>query len=221
MLKEGAKEYNHQNAEQSKVLNTPGAEKQTKIELSDTLRQELDIESNNNHNWILQVSREEEIQSLNNSSIQADVSSNEVVEGNLRKWQPFRRRHILDGYSTEAVADVSSFGVDGIRAIFKFVEWADELYVKEMGKLRKSYALRDSFTKPDNHSSLLLLIWTLPCGHRFSKSVFCGCLEARGPGSWIAGSGRCLLERLNLSFQGHLHLWMEMTISVLSWRFKN
>ncbi|KAK0601882.1 hypothetical protein LWI29_028397 [Acer saccharum] len=92
------------------------------------------------------VSREDEIQSLNNSSIQAYVSSNEVVEGNSRKWQPFRRRHILDGYSTEAVADVSSFGVDGIRGIFKFIEWADELYAKEMGKLRK---LRDSFTKPD------------------------------------------------------------------------
>ena len=60
------------------------------------------------------MSREEEIQSLNNSSIQADVSSNEVVEGDPRKWQPFRRRHILDGYSIEAVADVSSFGEDGI-----------------------------------------------------------------------------------------------------------
>ncbi|KAK0601028.1 hypothetical protein LWI29_020701 [Acer saccharum] len=58
------------------------------------------------------VSREEEIHSLYNSSIQADVSSNEVVEGIPRKSQPFRRRHILDGYSTEAVADVSSLGED-------------------------------------------------------------------------------------------------------------
>ncbi|KAK1549279.1 hypothetical protein Q3G72_003314 [Acer saccharum] len=41
-LDEGAKEYNHQNAEQSKVLNTPGAEKQTKIELFHTPRHELD-----------------------------------------------------------------------------------------------------------------------------------------------------------------------------------
>ncbi|KAI4342911.1 hypothetical protein MLD38_027474 [Melastoma candidum] len=32
-------------AEQSKVLNTPGAEKQTKRELFDALRQELEIES--------------------------------------------------------------------------------------------------------------------------------------------------------------------------------
>ncbi|KAK1582381.1 hypothetical protein Q3G72_014461 [Acer saccharum] len=63
------------------------------------------------------VSREEEIHSLYNSSIQADVSSNEVVEGIPRKSQPFRRRHILDGYSTEAIAD--------------------------------TYALRDTFTKPD------------------------------------------------------------------------
>ena len=38
----GAKEYNHQNAEQSKVLNTPGAEKQTKRELFDALWQELE-----------------------------------------------------------------------------------------------------------------------------------------------------------------------------------
>ncbi|KAK1584254.1 hypothetical protein Q3G72_031268 [Acer saccharum] len=58
------------------------------------------------------VLREEEIHSLYNSSIQADVSSNEVVEGIPRKSQPFRRRHILDGYSTEAVADVSSLGED-------------------------------------------------------------------------------------------------------------
>ncbi|KAK2638649.1 hypothetical protein Ddye_026444 [Dipteronia dyeriana] len=80
------------------------------------------------------VSREEEIQSLNNSSI-LDVSSNEVVEGIPRKSQPFRRRHILDGYSTEAIANVSSLGEDGIRGIFKFFEWADDLCLKEMGKL--------------------------------------------------------------------------------------
>ncbi|KAK1549276.1 hypothetical protein Q3G72_002455 [Acer saccharum] len=133
------------------------------------------------------VLKEEEIQSLNNSSIQADVSSNEVVEGNPRKWQPFRRRHILDGYSTEAIADISSWGEDDIQDTNKFLERADELYLKEMGKLR---IWRDSYTKPD-------------------------------PGSWSAGSGLCLLERLNLSFQGRLHLWIEMTISVLSWRFKN
>ncbi|KAK1582821.1 hypothetical protein Q3G72_018567 [Acer saccharum] len=65
------------------------------------------------------VSREEEIQSLNNSSIQANVSSNEVV----------------DGYSTEAIAGVSSLGEDGIRDILRFWEWPDELYRKEMGKL--------------------------------------------------------------------------------------
>ncbi|KAK1549294.1 hypothetical protein Q3G72_019188 [Acer saccharum] len=65
------------------------------------------------------VSREEEIQSLNNSSIQANVSSNEVV----------------DGYSTEAIAGVSSLGEDGIRDILRFWEWPDELYLKEMGKL--------------------------------------------------------------------------------------
>ncbi|KAK1549278.1 hypothetical protein Q3G72_002519 [Acer saccharum] len=86
---------------------------------------------------------------MNNSSIQADVSSNEVVEGIPRKSQPFRRRHILDGYSIEAVANVSSWGEDDIRDINKFFEWADDFYLKEMGKLRKMYALRDSFTKPD------------------------------------------------------------------------
>ena len=99
------------------------------------------------------MSREEEILSLNNSSIQADVSSNEVVEGIPRKSQPFRRRHILDGYSTEVVADVSSWGEDDIRDINKFFEWADNFYLKEMGKLRKTYALRDTFTKPDPHMS--------------------------------------------------------------------
>ncbi|KAI9186549.1 hypothetical protein LWI28_018457 [Acer negundo] len=99
------------------------------------------------------VLREEEIQSLNNSSIQADVSSNEVVEGNSRKWQPFRRRHILNGYSTEAVADISSWGEDDIRDTNKFLEWTDELYLKEMGKLR---IWRDSFTKPDPKYERLL-----------------------------------------------------------------
>ncbi|KAK1582020.1 hypothetical protein Q3G72_011061 [Acer saccharum] len=74
------------------------------------------------------VLREEEIQSLNNSSIQADVSSNEVVE------------------------DVSSWGEDDIRDTNKFLEWADELYQKEMGKLR---IWRDSFTKPDPNMSVL------------------------------------------------------------------
>ncbi|KAK1549284.1 hypothetical protein Q3G72_007106 [Acer saccharum] len=59
------------------------------------------------------------------------------------------RRHILDGYSTEAVADVSSWGEDDIRDINKFFGWTDDFYLKEMGKLRKMYALRDTFTKPD------------------------------------------------------------------------
>ncbi|KAK1581735.1 hypothetical protein Q3G72_008568 [Acer saccharum] len=95
------------------------------------------------------VSREEAIQSLKNSSILADVSLKRVVEGNPRKWQPFRRGHILDGYSTEAVSDVSSWGEDDIREINKFFEWADDFYLKEMGKLRKTYALRDTFTEPD------------------------------------------------------------------------
>ncbi|KAK1549280.1 hypothetical protein Q3G72_003576 [Acer saccharum] len=100
-----------------------------------------------------QFLREEEIQSLNSSSTQVDVSSNEVVEGNPRKWQPFRRRHILDGYSTEAVADVSSWGEDDIRDTNKFLERANELYLKKMGKLR---IWRDSFTKPDPKYERLL-----------------------------------------------------------------
>ncbi|KAK1549306.1 hypothetical protein Q3G72_033483 [Acer saccharum] len=162
MLKGGAKEHNHQNAEQSKVLNTRGADKQTKIELFDTLRQELDASlkfplQSIHSTWspssgggggggggagaVLLLRR------LCSRDPLKDVSSNEVVEGIPRKSQPFRRRHILDGYSTESVADVSSLGEDGIQGIFKFFKWADELYLKEMRSRELERRFRTVFVR--------------------------------------------------------------------------
>ncbi|KAI9186102.1 hypothetical protein LWI28_013829 [Acer negundo] len=66
----------------------------------------------------------------------------------LRQFHSIAKRPRILSLNNVEIQNLEK-GEDDIQDTNKFLEWADELYLKEMGKLRKTYALRDTFTKPD------------------------------------------------------------------------